>query len=180
MDRTREFVANTPLVTLVLLVVNIAIHIFVFLFSVDISPFTFNPYQVVCGGEYYRIFSSAFLHGGILHIGMNMMSLITLGGLLEPTYGSLRFFWITWSALFLTALNYVFFAWLSTVVMSNPSYMFSNSIGYSGVLFAYTAIEAFHASSPYRSVFGLFSVPTKIYPVILLVVIQVKYHCVCI
>jgi rhomboid domain-containing protein 1 len=165
-------VANTPLITLVLLVVNILIHIIVFLFSIDISPFTFNPYFIVYRYEYYRVFTSAFLHGGILHIAMNMMSLITLGGLLEPTYGSLRFLWITWAAILLAAVNYIFFAWLSSVIMQNPAYMFSNSIGYSGVLFSYTAIESFHASSPYRSVFGLFSVPTKLYPLILLGVIQ--------
>jgi membrane associated rhomboid family serine protease len=175
MDRARDFVVSTPFITLALLFVNVFVHIAVFLFTIDISPFTFSPYFVVYEYQYYRIFTSAFLHGGILHIAMNMMSLVAMGGLLEPTYGSLRFLWLTWASIFLTAFCYIFFAWLSSVLMQDTSYMNSNSIGYSGVLFSYTAIESFHASSPYRSVFGLFSVPTKIYPIILLIVIQVKF-----
>lgn len=52
--------------------------------------------------------------------------------------------------------------------------MYANSIGYSGVLFAYAGIEAFHSAQPSRSVFGIFSVPTKAYPFILLIVLQVR------
>jgi hypothetical protein len=42
------------------------------------------------------------------------------------------------------------------------------------VLFTYALIEAFHSAESSRSVFGLFSVPTKAYPFILLVLIQVS------
>ena len=52
--------------------------------------------------------------------------------------------------------------------------MFSSSIGYSGVLFAYAAMEAFHSTQTSRSVFGIFSVPTKAYPFIMLIVLQVS------
>lgn len=45
-------------------------------------------------------------------------------------------------------------------------------MGYSGVLFSYALVEAFHSAETSRSVFGLFSVPTKAYPFILLVLIQ--------
>jgi membrane associated rhomboid family serine protease len=52
----------------------------------------------ICGGnfvagphEYWRLFTSAFLHAGIVHIGFNMYLLYILGTLLEPAIGRLRF-----------------------------------------------------------------------------------------
>lgn len=42
-------------------------------------------------GEYWRLLTSEFLHGGLLHLAVNMYSLWILGRLLEPLYGTLRF-----------------------------------------------------------------------------------------
>ncbi len=56
----------------------------------------------------------------------------------------------------------------------DPGALNTSAVGYSGVLFAYALIEAFHSVESSRSVFGLFSVPTKAYPFILLVLIQVS------
>ena len=49
----------------------------------------FGP--AVAEGEPYRIVTSAFLHAGLLHLGLNMFALYILGTLLEPAIGSLRF-----------------------------------------------------------------------------------------
>jgi len=35
-----------------------------------------------------------FLHGGLIHIGFNMMSLMQLGPALEELYGSARYFFL--------------------------------------------------------------------------------------
>lgn len=43
------------------------------------------------GGEWWRIFTSGFLHYGLVHLGMNMFILLLIGRLLEPTLGGLRF-----------------------------------------------------------------------------------------
>jgi membrane associated rhomboid family serine protease len=45
----------------------------------------------VAAGEPYRIVTSAFLHAGIIHLGLNMVALYFLGVLLEPAIGTLRF-----------------------------------------------------------------------------------------
>ncbi len=45
----------------------------------------------VAGGQPYRLVTSAFLHAGILHIGLNMFALYILGTLLEPAIGTVRF-----------------------------------------------------------------------------------------
>lgn len=58
-----------------------------FAFATDIQGQTLG----VAGGQPYRIVTSAFLHAGILHIGLNMFALYILGTLLEPAIGTWRF-----------------------------------------------------------------------------------------
>ncbi len=45
----------------------------------------------VDAGEYYRLVTSAFLHDGIIHLGLNMYILWFLGQILEPGFGKARF-----------------------------------------------------------------------------------------
>lgn len=59
------------------------------------------------------------------------------------------------------------------MITGDPSFMNSNSVGFSGVLFAYAVIESFHSHETSRSLFGVISFPTKIYPFVLLIVLQV-------
>ena len=42
------------------------------------------------GGEVYRLVTGAFLHGGLIHLGLNMLVLFILGRLLEPGIGGVR------------------------------------------------------------------------------------------
>jgi membrane associated rhomboid family serine protease len=50
-----------------------------------------EPYAVVVQGEYWRLFSALFLHGGFLHLGFNVFALYVLGPPLERSIGSIRF-----------------------------------------------------------------------------------------
>jgi membrane associated rhomboid family serine protease len=45
----------------------------------------------VATGQYYRLFTAAFLHAGFLHLLLNMFALATLGPPLETALGRLRF-----------------------------------------------------------------------------------------
>ncbi len=45
----------------------------------------------VADGEHYRLLTAAFLHGGVLHILLNMLALAQLGPVLEAALGRLRF-----------------------------------------------------------------------------------------
>lgn len=47
--------------------------------------------EIQQGGQWWRIITSAFLHYGLLHIGMNMLILLLIGRLLEPGLGGFRF-----------------------------------------------------------------------------------------
>jgi rhomboid protease GluP len=45
-------------------------------------------------GEPYRLVTAMFLHGGLIHIGFNMMVLMDIGPVVEEVYGSARYLFI--------------------------------------------------------------------------------------
>ncbi len=51
----------------------------------------FNVPQGINGYEFWRLFTYQFLHGGYLHLGMNMMALYVFGPLIEKWWGPRRF-----------------------------------------------------------------------------------------
>lgn len=78
----------------------------------------------VADGEFYRLLTAAFLHGGFLHLALNMYALFLFGPPLEAALGRVRF-----AALYL----------VSALGGSALSYAFSNpaqpSLGASGAVF---------------------------------------------
>jgi membrane associated rhomboid family serine protease len=88
--------------------------------AVDVNGNTIG----VADGEYYRQLTSAFLHGSVLHIALNMYALYLFGPSLEAAFGRVRFL-----ALYL----------LSALGGSAVSYAFSSpnqySLGASGAIF---------------------------------------------
>jgi rhomboid protease GluP len=49
------------------------------------------PYSIFVLHEWYRLVTAMFLHGGLIHIGFNMMALMQFGPALEELYGSARY-----------------------------------------------------------------------------------------
>ena len=47
----------------------------------------FGPYTL--GGQYWRLITSAFLHAGLVHLAVNMVSLWILGRMVEKLFGAL-------------------------------------------------------------------------------------------
>jgi len=45
----------------------------------------------VAGGQYYRLITAAFLHGGLLHLGLNMFAIVVVGREMEVALGKARF-----------------------------------------------------------------------------------------
>ncbi|MEW9094096.1 MAG: rhomboid family intramembrane serine protease [Clostridiaceae bacterium] len=80
----------------------------------------FNP--LIDRGQYYRLLTCTFLHGGIVHLGFNMYALYSIGPFVEKVYGKWK---------------YAFIYLVSGIVSSTFSYMFSPSIsiGASGSIF---------------------------------------------
>ena len=50
-----------------------------------------EPYAVVVQGEYWRLFTALFLHGGFAHLLFNLFALYILGPPLERSIGTVRF-----------------------------------------------------------------------------------------
>lgn len=48
--------------------------------------------KLIAAGQYWRLFTSTFLHWDLMHLGVNMLALYNLGRLLEPILGPRRFF----------------------------------------------------------------------------------------
>lgn len=129
--RRVEFPTKPPVLTYVLLAINVAV------FVIDVAlgaagygigstgPLTLlgaKDNQALLAGQYWRLVTPLFLHGGILHIGFNSYFLYLVGRQIERAYGSARFL-----ALYI----------LSGIAGTIVSFAFSpyDSIGASGALF---------------------------------------------
>lgn len=92
----------------------------------NVSAFTLN-------GDYWRLLSSMFLHGGLLHIAMNMVVLLDISKTVERLYGSFKYLLIYFVAGIGGGLFSMFFS---------PN---GSSVGASGAVFGiYGALLAFY------------------------------------
>ncbi|HVN69364.1 MAG TPA: rhomboid family intramembrane serine protease [Candidatus Binatia bacterium] len=82
------------------------------------------PQLVLQNGQWWRILTGAFLHGGLIHIGVNMMSLWFLGRFIEFALGSWRMLLVYMVSLVASGLGVVYF--------SNPLVA---TVGASGAIF---------------------------------------------
>jgi membrane associated rhomboid family serine protease len=79
----------------------ILVNVIVFLFEISVGDWNdpkvlhrigaVEPYAVVAQGEYWRLFTALFLHGGFLHLAFNLFALYVLGPPLERSIGTIRF-----------------------------------------------------------------------------------------
>jgi rhomboid protease GluP len=77
---------------------------------------------LILNGEYYRLFTAMFLHGGLTHIAFNMYALYALGPLIEKVYSKKAF---------------ILIYFISGLTSSLASFIFSpnTSVGASGAIF---------------------------------------------
>lgn len=72
----------------------IAINVVVYLVTSNSAEAQFRLEEIgalVYQGQWYRLISSMFVHYGIEHIGLNMLSLLIIGRLVEPVMGMWRY-----------------------------------------------------------------------------------------
>jgi rhomboid protease GluP len=90
-------------------------------------PFRYDDFS------WYRLVTADYLHGGLIHIGLNMMVLLDIGPVVEEVYGSARYFFFYTVCGFSGSL-------LSATFSSNPSVGASGAIlGLIGMLIAITS-----------------------------------------
>ena len=127
----------------------------------------FFPEQV------YRVYTSAFLHANLMHIGFNMFSFIQAGPSLERVVGTARF--VCLIVCFVTILGALYdgISLICLFVFEFDRFFNECAIGFSGVLFALMTIESLLAPADrlLRLPFGI-QVPSRWYPWALLIFCQ--------
>ncbi|CAM9508428.1 unnamed protein product [Discosporangium mesarthrocarpum] len=143
-------------------------------FESPLQDYTICATNVLYLGEYYRILTSALLHGNFMHLVFNMTSTLAIGSGLEMTLGTLSLaFIIVWSIV-LTGLVHVSAEWAMTFwITGDPQYVHQHSVGFSGVIFTLALMESHITTQAMRSVFGMFEVPTRTYPWVLMLLISI-------
>jgi len=126
---------HKPWITIGIIAINVVMYIITAYFSYvyakgsifnsDTNVLIFLGAKVndlIQKGQYYRLISCMFLHGGIVHLGVNMYSLYAIGPMVESVYGKAK---------------YIAIYFLSGICASIFSYIFSTnvSIGASGAIF---------------------------------------------
>ena len=90
-------VPDRPRVTYALIGINVAVYVLGMILSAgssDVSlvrEYGMWPVGIALGGEWWRLITAAFLHGGLLHIAFNMYVLFLLGPPLERVLGHVRY-----------------------------------------------------------------------------------------
>jgi len=125
-ERVEEiFKPKKNIVTMGLIIINVAIYIYMMLFGQYdniINKFAlYGPY-VVRYKEYYRLITCAFLHGDILHLLFNSYALFVIGSQIENFMGKAK---------------YIIIYFVSIIVASLFSILLTKgvSIGASGAIF---------------------------------------------
>ena len=115
----------------------------------------------------------------------------------ERLFGSTMFIILNIGLILLSGGVYLAVTWLCTLVTGDISWLMYSSVGcvtllpartmaisrnrclarvcvcrYSGILFAFASLESFLSPAPTRSLFGMITVPTRLYPWALLIVLQ--------
>jgi membrane associated rhomboid family serine protease len=83
-------------------------------------------------GQWWRIFTGAFLHGGLLHIGVNMLSLWSVGRFIEFALGPWRMLLVYLISLVASGLGVVYLSAPTTPTLGASGAIF----GIFGALFA--------------------------------------------
>lgn len=127
-DEKKE--SKKSIITIALISINVLMYIITAILSRDIIDSDIRVLiflgakvnELISSGEYYRLVTAAFLHGGLMHLLLNMYALNALGPFIEKVYGSAK---------------YVIIYFAAGVVSSIFSYMFSEgvSVGASGAIF---------------------------------------------
>ncbi|CAJ1944371.1 unnamed protein product [Cylindrotheca closterium] len=161
-----------PFATYLLGAINIGLYWVYWNYRVDPGRIVHN---IEILQDYGRAFTSTFGHFEIWHVGINMMTLFSLGQMLEEQiYGSIPFLMYTVSFVPLTAIVVVLLQRFTT-----PKSM----VGFSGILFAWSVVATLSSSQSCPimflpdfcfSTFQLFgAVPISLGPLVQLVVLQV-------
>jgi len=146
-------IPNAQFVTSIILLVNIGLYIATTLYSMrggnanaffgidgqTLFNFGAKYSAAIRASQWWRLVTAGFLHGGLLHIGMNSLALFQVGAQVEQIYGASRM------------LVIYFVATISGFYLSYRFASYSLSVGASaaimGLIGAMIALSAHHRSA---------------------------------
>jgi rhomboid protease GluP len=161
------FIPHARFVTVMILVINFGLYAATTLYSMqhmqngsavfDIDPNTLayfgakfrntpNPFSIY-HGQWWRLITAGFLHGGILHILMNSWVLFDLGAQVEEVYGAYRLIVAYFIA---TAAGFFLSNWWS------PTVSVGASAGLFGLIGAMIALGVLHRSAMGDAIKGMY------------------------
>eukprot|EP00906_Rhabdomonas_costata_P011664 RCo016615 len=179
-DRLRQWWDDFPLLSRTLFVVCVGVYILQLTTLIEGIDGCLSPYLVVDEYQVYRILSSPFLHGSVLHILFNMLMLVSIAPMLERACGT--------AALLMLTLFFIFTAGILDIVicglfqLTKVSFLMklfsftACALGFSGVLFSYLTLEVHvYNTVSSRTLFGLCTVPAAVYPWVMLLLLQLLW-----
>lgn len=110
-------------VTVGLFAINVIVFVLQQVPGLNVTLWGTNIGPLTLAGEYWRLFTAGFLHGGILHIAVNMWCLWSLGRLSERLFGK----WQTFAIYMLTGVGGALLS-----IASDPNH---GELGASGAVF---------------------------------------------
>ena len=144
---------HTAPVTLLLLIINVLVSGYALYGDPSlVERLGFTPRRIVRQKEYYRFITGGFVHVGLGHLAVNMITLYFFGPALEPVLGSLGFLILYFGAE-LAAHGLAF--WHQR---DNEAYTAVGASGaISGVVFAYCLFQ------PFGMIYLFFAIPMPIW-----------------
>lgn len=99
------FIPQAGFTTFVILLINLGLYIATVIFSMNLGAenalmqldgralilFGAKYPQAIAAGQWWRLVTAGFLHGGLIHIFMNSWVLFSVGAQAEETYGTARY-----------------------------------------------------------------------------------------
>ena len=128
----------------------IVINILIFIFQITLQPealrgFLYNfgavPSDVISGVGYMSLFTNMFLHGGLFHIGGNMLYLWIFGDNIEAVIGNSRFVLFYLSGGLLATIAHIAFNPTSSIPAVGASGAIAAVMGAYFVLFPKSRIK---------------------------------------
>ncbi len=130
---------TTPHITRALIIVNVVVFFVTWIFGLDflediVWKYGMIPQYVIGGRRIYTLLTSIFLHGGIIHLGLNMLYLYIFGDNIEDAFGHGRYLAFYLLSGFAAGLAHI----LTTMDPMLPTIGASGAV--SGVLGAYLVL----------------------------------------
>jgi membrane associated rhomboid family serine protease len=139
---TKDFFVTPILIDLnifLFLLLFVQGHGFMSVKSDDLMLWGANYGPSISNGEYWRLLSSIFLHGGMIHLAGNIFGLTLIGPILEPILGKAKFVFAYLATGIIASLSSIY--WHDAIVSVGAS---GAIFGLCGVFLALIATNVFH------------------------------------